>query len=199
MAKSKPYAKSKTLAEKAAWDFIEERKKNNQPCFELAVINPSFVMGPILHNTECTSMEVVRRLMLKEMPLLPNMFFATCDVRDVAKAHIQAMIEPDAVNNRHIIATTVESNAIKDYADILSAEFGPKGYRVPTMVAPNFLIRMYALFDKSVRMITPSLGIKYSFDNTRMKNVLKVEPISLKNTLVDMANSMIEKNFIKKI
>ena len=136
--------------------------------------------------------------MLREMPLLPNMYFTTCDVRDVAKAHIQAMENADAAGNRHIIATTVEANSIKEYADILAAEFGSKGYSVPTMVAPNFLIRMYALFDKSVRMITPSLGIKYNFDNSRMKNVLKIEPVPLKNTLVDMANSMIEKGFIGK-
>ncbi len=98
-----PYEKSKTLAERAAWNFVKERKEKNLPCFDLAVINPGFIMGPTLHRTECTSMEVVKKLLERQMPILPSLGFPTCDVRDVALAHIRAMTEPDAINHSNAL------------------------------------------------------------------------------------------------
>ena len=193
-----PYEKSKTLAEKSAWDFVRERQKNNQPCFELAVINPGFVLGPILHDGEGTSMSVMNKLLERQMPLLPNISFGTCDVRQVALAHLRAMLIPEAVNNRHLIISSTKSSSFKDYALILDEEFGKEGYNVPTKVACNCCIKMLALFDKSIKMIVPNLGKCVSFDNKRMIHVLKIEPIPIKKTLIDMAYSMIEKGKIKK-
>lgn len=72
------YPKSKILAEKAAWDFVKQRKERNQLCFELAVINPGYVMGPLLHDCECTSIEAIKKLLEKQIPLLPDLHFATC-------------------------------------------------------------------------------------------------------------------------
>lgn len=198
IAKTRGYTKSKTLAEKAAWNFIEERKKQNQSCFELSVINPGFVMGPLLHSSDCTSMEVIKRILERQMPLLPSLYFCCCDVRDVAKAHLQAMVLQEAVGNRHIIASTVEAKSMQEIALILDKEFGSRGFNVPTKLAPNFMIKLFSLFDKTVRIITPSLGISYKFDNSRMKNVLKIEPFDFKSTVIDMAISLIEKGFIKK-
>lgn len=120
------------------------------------------------------------------------------DVRDVALAHIRAMTIPEAINNRHIIATTSETNSFRDYALILDAEFGSKGYSVPTRVAPNFLIKLFSLFDKTVQMVVPFLGKRFVFDNSRFRNVLRIEPIPLKNTIIEMANNLIEKGWIKK-
>ncbi len=198
LANIKPYSKSKTLAERAAWNFVNERKTKNENCFELAVINPGYIMGPLLHNSDCTSMVVIQKLLERQLPLLPDINFCTCDVRDVALAHIKAMILPDAVNNRHIIASTEECNSMQEFALILDAEFGPRGYNIPTKVAPNFLIKIASVFDKSVQLITPMLGKKFKFENNRMRNVLQIEPIPLKKTVIDMANNMIEKGKIKK-
>jgi len=69
----KAYTKSKCLAERAAWKFVEERKQKGLPCFELAVINPGYIMGPLLHDTPCTSIEFVERLMMGKMPLVSSM------------------------------------------------------------------------------------------------------------------------------
>lgn len=217
---TKPYSKSKLLAEKAAWNFVNERKKENKPCFELAVINPGYIMGPLLHDSECTSMEVIRKLLQRDAPMLADVSFVTCginfffllhltcsifcfsfslkDVRDVALAHIKAMTVPEAANNRHIIASTQDSNSMKDFALILDAEFGPKGYSIPTTVAPDIFIKAFGLFDKSVQLVTPWLGKKYRFDNSRMKNILNIQPTPLKNTMIDMANSLIQKGWVKK-
>lgn len=196
LANTRPYSKSKTLAERAAWNFINEKKKNNEPCFELAVINPGYIMGPLLHDSDCTSMEVIKKLLERQVPLLPNLNFCTCDVRDVATAHIRAMTFAEAANNRHIIASTEECNSMLDYALILDAEFRNKGYNVPTKVAPNIFVKFASVFDKSIALITPMLGKKFRFENNRMKNVLQIEPIPLKKTIIDMANNMIEKGKI---
>ena len=162
------------------------------------MINPGYIMGPLLHDSDCTSMEVIKKLLERQLPLLPNLNFCTCDVRDVALAHIKAMTIAEAVNNRHIIATTVDCNSMLEFALILAAEFDPKGYNVPTKVAPNFFVRLASVFDKSVNLITPMLGKKFKFENSRLRNVLQIEPIPLKKTIIDMANSMIEKGKITK-
>ena len=67
---AQPYTKSKILSERAAWEFL---KKNNN-CFELSVINPGFIIGPILHDTFCSSMEPIKMLLLRESPLIPQIF-----------------------------------------------------------------------------------------------------------------------------
>ena len=111
-----PYCKSKMLAEKAAWDFVREREKNGLPCFELAVINPGLVMarkrsfyykrrillikdvkkfnfqGPLLHDSDAASMELLKRLMLNKLPVIPSISLPVCDARDVAEAHFKAMV-----------------------------------------------------------------------------------------------------------
>jgi hypothetical protein len=74
------------------------------------------------------------------MPVLPNLYIPSCDVRDVAKAHVNAMILDSAINNRHIIVNSVECYSLQDFAFILDAEFRPKNYNVPTSLAPNWYI-----------------------------------------------------------
>lgn len=193
---SQPYTKSKILAEKAAWEFIENRKKNNEPCFEFSVINPSMVIGPVLHDVLCASMEPIKLLLEHGMPMIPDVLIPMCDVRDVAKMHLIALTSEKALSNRHMIVT--ESMLMKEAAQVLHDEFGPKGYRVPLTVAPNILIKITALFDRRVKFLKSVLGKRPKFDGSRFKSMLGSEPIPPKKSLIDMANSMIERGFIKK-
>ena len=91
--------------------------------------------------------------MNREMPLLPDISMPCCDVRVVAEAHIKAMTLGEANNQRNIIVTTKEATHFKDMARILDEEFKPKNYKVPQKVAPNCLIKMFSIFDKTVRMV----------------------------------------------
>ncbi|XP_071086097.1 uncharacterized protein [Haliotis cracherodii] len=188
------YAKSKTLAEKAAWDFVKELPDSDK--IELAVVNPAYVMGPVLHGSQCTSMEVVKRLMERAMPVVPKLNFPVVDVRDVATAHIKAMVTPEAAGGRHICYA--QNMWFKEMALILSNKFDSQGYNVPTMNCPYFALWMTSLFDKTIKMILPNVNKVYKFDNTRMKDVLGITPRETKETLTDMAYSMIEGGFIKK-
>jgi len=190
----KPYSKSKVLAEKAAWDFVQERKKSSFPCFELAVINPGYICGPILHDTFCASMELVSRMMNGQMPFIPDISLPSCDVRDVAKAHLVALTLPEAHMNRHIIVT--DSHTLQDFAFWLKEEFQSKGFSISTRMAPSFLIKLYGFFDKTIAYAVPLLGKRPKFDNTRFRNVLGFQsPLETKQSIIQMAVTMMERGY----
>jgi nucleoside-diphosphate-sugar epimerase len=106
-----------------------------------------------LHDSPCTSIEAVQRIMTRDMPLLPKISMPVCDVRDVALAHIKAMSNPDAKNNRHIIVSVKKTSSFKEWALILEQEFKSKNYRIPTKEAPNVAIKFMGVFDKTVKMV----------------------------------------------
>lgn len=186
------------MAEKTAWNFVDERKKNNQSCFELSVMNPGYICGPMLTDTFCSSIEPIKRLMLKEIPLLPDIMLPICDVRDVAKAHILALKDATgAVASKRLLIVN-NTLSFKEIALILEAEFKSKGYTIPTRVAPNFLLKIYGYFDSTVGFVVPILGKKPEFDSTQYKKLMSVELIDAKKSIIDMAYSLIERGFIIK-
>ena len=190
-----PYAKSKTLAERAAWNFIDGIKEEKK--IELAVINPSFTLGgPILCGGNTTSMTIPKMILNNETPFLPNVGFGVADVRDVAKAHLNAMKLPEAAGHRHLV--TSGFMWLKDMADVIEKEFKPQGYNIPTTVCWNFLFKMIALFDGGAKTLAPMLGIKKIYDNSRMKNVLGIAPHSAEEALLEICYSMIETGRVKK-
>jgi nucleoside-diphosphate-sugar epimerase len=182
------YEKSKTLAERAAWDFVNSLKGDDK--LELAVINPGMVLGPILDNHYSLSGEAVRKLMRREYPGCPKLNFHTVDVRDVATAHIAAMTTPEANGKR--FCCSAENAWMKEIAEILNDHFSNQGYKIPTRELPNFLIRLVGLFDKTVRLVVGNLGIRFEISNQCTKKVLDWNPRSLEEMVVAMGKSMIE-------
>ena len=185
------YSKSKTLAEKAAWDFIKENGK-----MEMATINPTYVLGPIICGGYASIMVILKRLLNAQAPILPNLSFAICDVRDVAAAHVKAMTVPEAAGHRHI----VDNGSLWYYqiANVVDEEFRRQGYKIPTRTAPNFFFHIVALFDGTVKRILPALGNKSEFDNSRLRNVLGITPIPIQKSILDMCYSLIETGRVKK-
>jgi len=190
---STPYEKSKARAEKAAWELVKNLSDDEK--FELCVINPGFILGPVLQGSTCTSMEFHRRLLQREVPMVPRISFPMCDVRDVAGAHIAAMTSPKAPGNRFVSVT--DTMWVPEMARILNEEFRPLGYKVPTWVAPKFGLRVMALFDGSVKMLLPAIGHEIKFDNTKIKQDLQYKPTELKTSIIDMAYSLIDAGFVK--
>uniref|UniRef100_A0A131YH16 Flavonol reductase/cinnamoyl coa reductase n=1 Tax=Rhipicephalus appendiculatus TaxID=34631 RepID=A0A131YH16_RHIAP len=186
------YAKSKTLAEKAAWDFVNALPAAKR--FELVTVNPSLVFGPPLHGTYGTSIEVVKRLLDKSTPLIPYVNFAVCDVRDVAKAHVQALIVPEAAGQRHIINS---GNVwLKDMAHMLREELSCQGYYIPFLSAPNIGLWLVGFIDRSAKMLYPRVGKVFKFSNKRMREVLKVEPRPIRESVLDTAHGLIQAGII---
>lgn len=187
------YTKSKIKAERLAWEFM--RSKNLK--FELTVINPGYIVGPILTETFTASMEIVKRLMNREISRLPDIPLPGCDVRTVAAAHIAALKSPHSPSKRYLVVTKQEPERFKDYADWLNEEFKNKGYpNIPTKIAPSFLIRIAGFFSKTVGFITPMLDKKPKINNSKLIEELNIQPMDTKKAFLEMAYSMIEKDFV---
>src|ERR1700678_837668 len=148
-----PYVKSKTLAERAAWDFIANEGYN----LELAVVNPVGVFGPVLGPDYSTSIYLVQRLMDGAMPGCPRLYFGAVDVRDVADLHIRAMTDPAATGER-FLAVAGDFMWIREIAEVLKARVGALATRMPTRQLPNWLVRIAAIADPAVKQIIPELG-----------------------------------------
>jgi dihydroflavonol-4-reductase len=183
-----PYPKSKTVAERAAWDYMAGLGADS--ALELTVINPGMVYGPILEADYGTSGEVVRKLMRRDLPGMPRLGWGSVDVRDVAAAHVKAMEKSAAAGQR--FCCVVEDAWMSDIAAILRKHYSARGYRIPTMVMPNFMVRLAAIFDKTVRIVLYELGKLPKVDNSRIKQVLDWHPRGLEEMITAMADSMIE-------
>jgi nucleoside-diphosphate-sugar epimerase len=182
------YQKSKTLAERAAWKYVEQLPAERR--FELAVVNPGFVLGPLLNADPGTSGELIRKLMVREMPACPEVGFAPVDVRDVALAHRLAMERPEAPGNRYICAG--EHLWVRDMARVLAAEFNPRGYRVPTGRLPYWLMWIIARFDKAVRLALDYVGRKEIVSSAKAQRELGWTMRPIEETILDTARTMIE-------
>ena len=170
--------------------YLPEEKK-----FELAVINPGLVLGPLILKTPGTSATTVRSFMHKEMPMIPQIGMGMIDVRDVALGHIKGMTVPEATGNRHIMGIP---HTLIELAEALDKEFRSQGYNVPTRVAPNFFIRLYSWFDAQAKITLPYLGKPWRVNNDHMIKVLGIEPSDISEAVVTMAYSLIEAGIVKK-
>src|ERR1700728_3499347 len=167
------YVKSKTLAERAAWDFVAREGG----ALELSVINPVVVFGPVLGPDYSTSVELLRRLMDGAMPGVPRLSFGIVDVRDVADIHLRAMINPAAKGER-FLAAAGKFMSLEEIARVLKANMGEVARRVPTRVLPNWLLRIAAMADRTVKQIVPELGIIKSASNDKATRTLGWAPRS---------------------
>jgi dihydroflavonol-4-reductase len=176
------YTKSKTLAEKAAWDFISVQDGNTP--MELTVIAPGGVFGPPLgRNITGQSMSMLDQMLRGKLPMVPKTAFPMVDVRDVAKLHVQALKLP-AANGKRIIAASAEPNGFQSAAQFLKDQ----GYKGPsTRIAPNFLLRLLAKFDREAKGMIGLLGMNLSSDNSETRNLFNWTPIPFKQSVLETA------------
>ena len=181
-----PYGKSKTIAERAAWDLVEERGESDR----LAVVNPGAILGPLISDDRSYSLEMVERL-LKGMPGVPRIGFSIVDVRDVAELEIEAMTSPEAGGKRFIAVDRFLWMA--DVAAVLRDRLGEGAAKVPRRTIPNLMVRAMAIFDPGVRAIVGQLGKKGEFSNERARSVLGWSPRPAEETVTECAQSMIDR------
>jgi nucleoside-diphosphate-sugar epimerase len=186
------YVKSKTLAERAAWDFMAEAGG----ALELAVIQPVGVFGPVLGADYSTSILLVQRLMDGALPGCPRLMFGIVDVRDVAELHLRAMTHPDAAGER-FLSVAGDFMTVQDIARVLRARMGAAARRVPTRVLPNWMLKLVALFDPAVAQITPELGRRKNASNEKARRVLGWTPRSNEDALVATAESLMRLGLLK--
>jgi len=180
-----PYQKSKTIAEKAAWDFYNNQDNSNK--MELAVINPGGVMGPQLGNDlGGASTQIVSQLISGKFPMIPALSFPFIDVRDVAILHLKAMTTPDADGKRFIAAHS-KPTWMYEVAEVLSAA----GYeKIKLKKAPSFMLKLIGLFDNKTKSLVPMLDKYVPCDNSQTVKILNWEPMPWEQAFIEHAKSI---------
>jgi nucleoside-diphosphate-sugar epimerase len=186
------YVKSKTIAERAAWDFIAREGGN----LELSVVNPVGVFGPVLGPDYSTSILIVQRIMDGAVPGLPKLCFGTVDVRDVADLHIRAMTHPAAKGER-FLAIAGDFLSMVEIAKLLKRRLGAAAKRVPTCELPNWLVRLAALRDPAVKQILPELGKVKNATNEKARRMLGWAPRTNEEAIVATAESLMRLGLLK--
>jgi nucleoside-diphosphate-sugar epimerase len=180
------YRRSKTLAERAAWDFMESAYGPTT----LTTVLPGAVFGPILGTDNLGSVQVIGRMLRGRMPGTPRIGLEVVDVRDIADMHIRAMTTPEAAGQRFL--ATGEFVWMADIAAVLRERLGPAAAKVPTRTIPDVIVRLVALFDPEMRAITPGLGRKNRHTTAKAQQLLGWRPRPAADTVTDCARSLIE-------
>lgn len=187
--KMTPYARSKTIAERAAWDSVRERGAAEK----LAVVNPGAILGPVLSEDRSYSIEMIERL-LRGIPGAPRIGFSLVDVRDVADLHIRAMTSPEAGGERFL--ATAEFQWMAEVAEVLRRRLGPAAAKAPTRTVPDLVVRGMAIFDPGLRSIVGQLGKKTELSSDKAKSLLGWSPRPTEDTIAECAQSLLDKGVV---
>jgi dihydroflavonol-4-reductase len=192
-ANTPPYQKSKTLAEKAAWDFIAREGGE----LELSVVNPVGVLGPVLGPDFSHSIQMTKRMLDGEVSGCPKISSCYVDVRDVADLHVRAMTHPSAKGERFLAVSGTKSLSMLDLAKVVRNRLGKSAEGVPKKEIPNWILRIAALRNPTLRVLIPMLGQYMDASGEKAKRLLNWSPRSNEEAIVDTAESLLRLGLIK--
>jgi nucleoside-diphosphate-sugar epimerase len=184
-----PYTRSKTIAERAAWDLARERDAVER----LAVVNPGAILGPLLNSDPSFSLQAIERL-LKGIPGTPRIGFSFVDVRDVADLHIRALSAPKAAGERFIAVERFMW--MSEVAAVLRDRLGEEAKKVPKRTVPDLLVRGLAIFDPGIRSYVGQLGRRVELSSEKARTALGWSPRPIEETIVDCAQSLIREGVV---
>jgi nucleoside-diphosphate-sugar epimerase len=187
-----PYPKSKTLAERAAWDFLGAEGGSLQ----LAVINPTAVYGPVLGPKYSGSIELLRRMLEGRVPGLPRLYFGIVDVRDVAELHLRAMTHPAAAGER-FLAVAGDFMSLRQIALLVKDRLGERARRVPTREIPSWALRLLAHVVPLVRELAPELDKIKSARSDKAGRLLGWAPRSAEQSITATAESLLRLGLVR--
>jgi dihydroflavonol-4-reductase len=186
------YPKSKTLAERAAWEFI----KREGGALELAVINPTAIFGPLLGTHVPGSLQIIQRMLDGRVRAAPHIGFGLVDVRDVADLHLRAMLDPKAHGER-FIAVAGEPMWMIDVARVLRQQLGPAAAAAPTREMPDWLVRVLARFVPILRHVVPQLGVLRRSSNAKAREVLGWSPRPNEEIIAATSEALLRLGLVK--
>lgn len=189
--KVQPYPRSKTIAERAARDWIAKEGG----ALELVTVNPALVLGPVMSGDFSGSVEAVTRLLGGKLPGLPPIGFGVVDVRDVADLHVRALTAPGIAGERFIASGPFMMFA--DLARVLRERLGEDARKVPTRRLPGWVLRVASIFDPLLRQVTSEIGRTRATGSAHAKEVLGWEPRPAAETIADTARSLIAQGVVK--
>jgi nucleoside-diphosphate-sugar epimerase len=179
-----PYRRSKTLAERAAWDYVDGGRN-----FTLTTVLPAAVFGPALSASTLGSLRLIAALLDGSAIAIPRLGFEVVDVRDVAAAHVLAMTTPEAAGERFIVSGDVLW--FGDVAQLLRERLGPDASRVPTQTLTDDEFRAVAEVSPELQTLLPLLGRELQHSPAKAQEVLGWRPRPPVDTIVDSARCLI--------
>ena len=185
-----PYDISKTKAEMFLWEYVSKLDKSKN--IEVCSINPVIVVGPSLSEDVGVSNTVVKKLLDGSSPMVPRFGVNLVDVKDVADMHIEAMINPKAAGKRFLLSS--ESLWFTEVSNILRLNNFNKA---PKFTAPNFLVKILAIFDKELKIVLFYLGFKNTLYSNNAKKILNWKPKKVDQALIDTAKQLYELGILK--
>ncbi len=185
------YITSKVLAEQTAFDFVQRH-----PSFTFSTIHPTAILGPCLSGDHTSSVTMVRELLARSMPAVPHIHWPVCDVRDVAAAHIAAMSRPEANGHRFIVS----SGAFwyPEMAKILSDEFDPLGFNVPTRSLPTVVLKFAGMFDGQARLAAGMVGKSHVIDSSKAARMLGLQLRSPQEAVLACGHSCVRNGLVPR-
>jgi nucleoside-diphosphate-sugar epimerase len=186
------YTQSKTLAERAAWDFIAQSDRGP----ELVSINPVMIFGPVLDADLAASTQIIKRMLDGSLPGYPKLHFGIVDVRDVADLHLRAMTHPAAKGER-FLATAGDFESLAEIARIVKRHAGEAGRKVPTRQLPDWLVRAASLVSPSIKQAAFELGKRKNATSTKARTVLGWSPRSNEDAIAATAESLLRLGIVK--
>lgn len=186
-----PYVKSKAVAERAARDWVAASGSD----MEFVTVNPSLVLGPLMAPDFSTSLEAIKKLLEGSLPGLPHLGFAVVDVRDVADLHVRCLTAPNMFGERFIAAGPFMW--MGDVAKVLKDGLGVQARKVPTRKLPNFVLKIFALFDPIVKQVVGELDNVRDASSQHAKDVLGWQTRDPKESILDTARDMIRLGIVK--
>lgn len=191
-ADAQPYIKSKTLAERAAWEFVAREGAG----MELAVINSVMILGPVLGPDFSSSIAIIKALLDGQVPAAPKVHFGLVDVRDVAELHLRAMTAPAARGER-FLAVSGEPMSILDMADVLRRNLGERARRMPRFELPDWAVRLAAYGIPRLRAVVPMLGKVRQSSSAKATRRLGWQARSNEEAILASAESLIRLGLVK--
>jgi len=186
-----PYQKSKTLSERAAWEFIAREGGG----LELSAVNPVTVLGPALGSDHSHSIGLIKRLMEGQLGC-PKINSGFVDVRDVADLHLRAMTDPSASGER-FLAIAGESMWMVELANVLRRRMGAAARKVPTRTLPSWLVRLAARRDRTLKGIVPLLGVNLNATSEKARRLLSWSPRPSEEAIVAAAESLLRLGLLR--
>lgn len=181
-----PYIKSKAMAERAAWEFVEHEGNG----LELTVVNPVGIFGPVVGADSSSSIGMISQLFTGAMPGTPRLYFAVVDVRDAADLHLRAMTSPKAAGQR-FIAAAGDAVSLHELALAIRDRLGDAANAVPATELPDDVVRAAAENTPALQGILPNLGVIRHVSNEKARTVLEWQPRSAADTVVATAESLL--------
>jgi len=186
-----PYIQSKTIAERAARDWVAREGAG----LEFCTINPSVVLGPVWSRDYSASVVILKKLLDGSLRGCPDIGFGVVDVRDVADLHVRALQAPGMAGERFIASGRFMK--LREIADVLRVALGPLAGKVPTRDVPDWLVRVTALFDRRARAVLGELGSVRHQDASHAKAVLGWATRPEEQSIADCARCLIELGIVK--